>query len=113
MKHHRMPDYDRSNDTSEVGTLINTGIDKCLDLKYGEGITDFNKALELDPENFEALYNKAIALLKWGFDGFVIGSTRYAAGIEILTHLLQNGEELITEAKGFLENFINLHHLRL
>jgi tetratricopeptide (TPR) repeat protein len=61
----KLPDYKRSDDTAEVGTLINTGIDKCVDLKYGEGITEFNKALELDPENFDALYNKAVALLKW------------------------------------------------
>ena len=110
----RLPDYKRSDDTAEeIGTLINTGIDKCLDLKYGEGITEFNKALELDPENFDALYNKAGVLLKWGFDGFIVGSKRYTAGIEMLSHLPQVTEDTLHEANGFLEDFFHIIHLRL
>ena len=111
MKNYQMPDYKRSDDTSKVGRLVNTGIDKCLDLKYGEGIANFNKALDLVPENFDALYNKAVASLKWGFDNFIIGSKRYAVGIEILSHLPNVREDVIHEAKGFLQNFININLL--
>ena len=109
----RLPDYKRSDNTSEVGNLINTGIDRCLDLKYGEGITVFNRALELDPENFDALHNKAVALLKWGFDGFIVGNKRFSAGIEIFSHLPLVREDTLREIKGFLEDFLHIVRLRL
>ena len=113
MKQNRLPDYKRCDDPSIVGTLINAGIDKCLDLKYGEGIANFNQALELVPENFDALYNKAIASLKWGFDDFIIGSKRYASGIKILSRLPYVGEDTLHETKGFLEDFFNITRRRL
>lgn len=113
MVNNRLPDYKKSNDPSEIGTFINSGIDKCLDLKYGEGMVEFNKALKLDPENFEALHNKAVGLLKWGFDGLIVGTKRYAAGIDIFSHLPNVTEDSIHEIKGFLDDFIRIIHLRL
>ena len=113
MKQNRLPDYKRSDDPSEIGTFINSGIDKCLDLKYGEGMVEFNKVLELDPENVDALHNKAVGLLKWGFDGFIVATKRYTVGIEIFSHLPNVREDSIQEIKGFLDDFIRIIPFRL
>lgn len=46
--------------------LIEKGIEACRNGAFEKGVVNFNKVLENDPQNVEALYNRARALSKIG-----------------------------------------------
>src|SRR5579864_1694666 len=50
----------------EIAELIKKGISKYYDEKYEEAIEDYDKVLELDPNNSVALFNKCNALNELG-----------------------------------------------
>jgi tetratricopeptide (TPR) repeat protein len=51
---------------SEIDTILEKGMEHFSNEEYDKAISQFNKILKIDPENVDALYNKANTLSKTG-----------------------------------------------
>lgn len=99
---HRIPDFIKIDDTSEVAIYNNTGIDKFINLEYLEAIKEFNKALKLEPENPIVLINRALAWIQWGLSDIIIANKRINRGLREIAENPQGGVNVAEEFVQFV-----------
>jgi tetratricopeptide (TPR) repeat protein len=63
---HRFSDSLGQNSSTDISTMLEKGNDLVKMGSYNGAIVFYNKALIIDPNNVEALYNKGNALFKLG-----------------------------------------------
>ena len=102
-----LPSYQKvKNPKTEAETLINNGIEECLNQNYEEGIADFNHVLRLDPNGKIAAYNKGIALIRRGSERVSAGRSDILTGLNIIKergHRFKEIKEFLEARLSFLQ----------
>ena len=108
----RLPPYSKIKVRVTADSLCNSGVDKCYQQDYREGIDDFNRALSLNPHHKVAAFNKALALIEWGHIQVLAGHDKINSALSELAKLPDMRTDFIQEILRQLhEDFNVLHNL--